>query len=61
MSMKHKVHGFLTAIILAVVSFFVIYIFCPEFSQRVMGISFRKTAPAVSTTEVIDLSTLLKK
>lgn len=61
MSVKNKVHGFLTAIILAVVSFAVIYIFCPEFSQRVLGISMRKAKPAVSTTEVVDISKLLKK
>lgn len=41
MSVKHKLSGFLTAVILAVVSFLAIYFFCPNFSQKTMGISFK--------------------
>ncbi len=71
--MKHKIHGFLTALILSVVSFFVIFFFCPDFSDKYLGISFKdrkkieakaekvSSAAEDAVNEIIDISTLLKK
>lgn len=70
---KHKVHGFLTAVVLSVVSFFVIFFFCPDLSDRALGVSFKnrkaveqkaaEVSSAVEDTvnEIIDVSNLLKK
>ena len=39
---KPKSSGFLTAIIIAVVSFLVIFFFFPDAANRCLGVSFRK-------------------
>ncbi len=66
----HKLRGFMTALFLAVVSYFVIAFFCPEFSERVLGVSMRKASASETQkerktqdtlTEIVDISTLLKK
>lgn len=49
MSAKHKIAGFLTAIIIAIVSFFVIYLFIPEFSEKYLGTSLKSDKYAKKT------------
>lgn len=39
---KPKSSGFLTAIIIAVVSFFVVFFFFPDAANKCLGVSFRK-------------------
>lgn len=51
MSVMHKISGFVTAVILAILSFLIIYFFCPHFSQRAFGISLKKNVSAVEVSE----------
>ena len=57
---KGKVSGFITALILAVVSFLVVFFFFPKFSEKYLGISFGKNGSEITRTvrekgkEVID-------
>ncbi len=41
MAARHKVNGFFTAVILAVVSFLAIFFFFPDFSENYFGISMK--------------------
>lgn len=60
MSVKHKFTGFLAAIAIAIISFFVIYLFIPEFSEKYLGTSLRSDRYAKKT--VLEKSEdLLKK
>ena len=45
---KGKVSGFLTAVILAVVSFFVVFTFFPRFSEKYLGMSFGNKGAEIS-------------
>lgn len=49
MSAKHKITGFLSAIVIAIVSFFVIYLFIPEFSEKYLGTSLKSDRYAKKT------------
>lgn len=49
MSVKHKISGFLTAVIVAIVSFFVIFIFLPEYSEKYLGTSIKTDKKAKQT------------
>lgn len=50
MSAKYKLSGFSTALLIGVISFFVIFLFFPDFSDKYIGTSFRAER-GVSKTE----------
>ena len=49
MSTKSKISCFTTAFLVAVVSFFVIFLFFPDFSQKYLGTSFKSSRDAVKS------------
>lgn len=49
---KTKGSGYLTALIIAVVSFFVIFFFFPDAASRYLGVSFRKSDSATIERKV---------
>lgn len=51
MSVKHKISGFFTAVILAIVSFFVLYLFFPEYSEKFLGTSIKSDKKAQATVK----------
>lgn len=57
MSVKHKVSGFLSAVVIAIVSFFVIYLFLPDFSTKYLGTSLKSDKAAQKTISSVEKET----
>lgn len=61
MGAKHKISGFFTAVILAVISFLVIYFFCPKFAEKSLGMSFKNGKVETVPEEPEDLKAKTEK
>jgi len=60
MSVKHKISGFFSALMIAIISYFVLFFFFPEYSQKYLGTSIKSDKQARQTVSATT-SELLEK